>query len=97
MTNFAAREYTPSFLFSSCNDYSVVAVGNRYEILVFNNKGEVEKRIQRDVKPAKISPKERDYFKNEINGSRNFHDFAKKGFIKKIPTVKNYFADILLS
>lgn len=97
MSNFAAREYTPSLLFSSCNDYSVVAVGNRYEILLLNNKGEVKKRIQRDVKPAKISPKERDFFKNEINGKKNLHDFAKKAFIKKIPTVKNYFADILIS
>lgn len=97
MTGYSCREYTPSLLFSSCNNRSVVAVGNPYEILLLNNKGEVEKRIQRDVKPARISPKERDYFKEKINSKRNFHDFAKKGFIKKIPTVKNYFADILLS
>ncbi len=97
MTSYFAREYIPSLLFSSCNNRSVVAVGNRYEILVFNHKGEVEKKIQRDVKPAKISPKERDYFKKKINGKRNFHDFAKKAFIKKIPEVKNYFTDILLS
>jgi hypothetical protein len=97
MSNFYAREYTPSLLFSSFNDHSVVAVGNRYEILLLNNKVEVEKRIQRDVKPANISPKERDYFKNDIKGRRNLHDFVKKVFIKRIPVVKNYFADILLS
>lgn len=97
VTNFVAREYTPCLLFSGGTDYSVMAVGNRYEILLLNNKGEVEKRIQRDVKPAQISPKERDYFKNEINNRKNLHDFAKKAFIKKIPAVKNYFVDILLS
>jgi hypothetical protein len=97
MTSYAVREYTPGFCFSSYNDYSVVAVGDRYEILLLNNKGEVEKRIQRDVKPAKISPKERDYFKKKINSKRSFHDFTKKAFIKKIPEVKNYFADILIS
>lgn len=97
MTGYTAREYTPSLLFSSYNNRSVAALGNPYEILLLNHKGEVEKRIQRDVKPAKISPKERDYFKKKINGKRNFHDFAKKAFIKKIPSVKNYFTDILLS
>jgi hypothetical protein len=97
MTSYFAREYTPGFCFGGYNDHSVVAVGDRYEILLLNNKGEVEKRIQRDVKPAKISPQERDYFKKKINSKRNFHDFAKKAFIKKIPVVKNYFAGILLS
>lgn len=96
-TSFSCREYTPSFLFSTYNNRSVAALGNPYEILLLNHKGEVEKRIQRDVKPAKISPKERDYFKEKINNKRNFHDFAKKAFIKKIPAVKNYFVDILLS
>lgn len=97
MTNYSIREYTPSLLFDSTGHHSVIAVGNRYKILLLNNKGEKEREIQRHIKPAKINPKERIYWQNEINSRRKLHDFAKKAFIKKIPAVKNYFSDILIS
>lgn len=97
MSNFYAQEYTPALLFNGYKEHAVIGIGNRYEVLIINNSGEVIKKIKRDVPPPEINGKEIDYFKNEINSRKNLHDFAKKKFIKKIPIYKNYFDKILIS
>ena len=97
MINNFAGEYTPFLLFNQYENYSIVAVTNKYEILLLNRDGKILNKIYRDIKPGIISQEEKEYFKNEININRKLPDFAKKIFTRKIPKYKNYFNHILIS
>ena len=97
MFNCFMNEYTPFLLFNQYKNYSIIGVTNKYEILMVNQAGKIIEKFYRDIKPGIISPKERDYLKNQINNNRNLPDFVKKKFIRKIPRYKNYFNHILIS
>lgn len=97
MTSYSADEYTPSLLFSHYKNYSIFAIGNQYKILLIDEKGKTVKEISRDVKPGRISAKEKKLFTERINQKRSFYKVIKNKFIKKIPDHKNYFDKIFIS
>jgi len=97
MFNCFMNEYTPFLLFSRYNNYCIIGVTDKYEILMVNPEGKIIEKFCRDIEPGIITPGEKEYFKNQINDNRNLPDFVKKKFIRKIPRYKNYFNHILIS
>jgi len=100
MFNYAPDEYAPSLLFAHSGKYSAVAVSNRYEILILNEKGKTINVVHRNVPPGNISKKEKNYFVkniNEIGRKRGWPKSVTRKIIKKIPGEKNYFDQVMLS
>jgi len=97
MFNCFMNEYTPFLLFSRYKNYCIIGVTDKYEILILNQEGKIIKKICREIKPGIISPKEKEYFINQINNNSNLPDFVRKKFIRRIPRYKNYFNHILIS
>jgi len=77
-----------------------VAVSDRYEILILNEKGETISTVQRKILPDNISKKEKKYFVkdiDEIGKRRGWPKNVIRKILKKIPGKKNYFDRVLLS
>lgn len=97
MFNYSLEEYTPFLLFSRYQNHSAIGVGNNYEILILNKEGMVISKIKRDIKPQRISSKEKQYFIKEIRDIKKWPYWVIKKIEKKIPKVKSYFGKILIS
>lgn len=100
MFNYAPDEYAPSLLFAHSGRYSAVAVSDRYEILILNEKGATISTVQRKILPGNISKKEKQYFVkdiDEIGKRRGWPKSVIRKIVKKIPGEKNYFDRVLLS
>ncbi len=97
MFNYSREEYTPFLLFSRYKKHAAVGVGNNYEILILNKKGEAISRIKRDVKPQIISSKERKYLIKELEKVEIWPAWIIKKIEKTIPKVKSYFDKISIS
>jgi len=100
MFNYAPDVYAPTLLFAHSKSHSAVAVSNRYEIYILNNKGEITTTVQRNIQPDDIKKEEKKYFVkdiNEIEKKRNWPRSVISKIIKKIPKKKNYFDWVLLS
>lgn len=97
MFNYFNEDYCPFLIHDRYDDYSIMAVSNKYEITLVDNKGDILRKINRSVKPYPISSEEKKYFLEMIDSRRNLPGFIKKKFIKKIPKYKNYFSRILIT
>lgn len=97
MFNYIDYDYSPSFLFTRGRKNHVIGISSEYMIYLLNNKGELLKEISRNVHRERISPKEKGVLKKRIAVKKKMPDFAKKKFINKIPSIKNYFKKVLLS
>jgi hypothetical protein len=59
MFNYAPDEYAPSLLYAHSGNFTAIAISNTYEILILDNKGNISKKILRNIKPEKIGKKEK--------------------------------------
>ena len=94
---YTEKEYTPFLLFSRYRDRSAIGVGNLYEILILDKKGNVLSKITRDIQPQKINSREKKSFMKKLGEMENWSQQIIKKFEKKIPTVKTYYDKILIS
>ena len=100
MFNYAPDVYAPTLLFAHSKSHSAVAVSNRYEINILNNKGEIITTIQRNIQPDDVKREEKEYFVKDINEMGKKRKWPKsviRKIIKNIPKKKNYFDWVLLS
>ncbi len=97
MFNYATPEIAPSFIFNQFQNLFVIAINNRYEFSIFNSQGAKFSTIERDIKPPKLSTKERDFLLREMQETRNWPPWIWKLVRKNIAKTKTYFDNILLS
>jgi hypothetical protein len=97
MFNYASSEIAPSLIFNRFKSHMVVAVGDRYEFPLLNTKGQQVSIIKRDVKPQKLSSRERDYLLNRIQETRKWPPWVMKLIRKNMPKVKALFDSIRIS
>ncbi len=100
MFSFSRSEFAPSLQFAHSGRFSAVGVGDRYGILILDEKGETVGHIKREILPDSFSKEEREYFEREIRDfskDRGWPGSVVRGLIKKIPDKKIFFDEILLS
>ena len=100
MFNYAPDEYSPSLLYDHNENFTAIAISNTYEILILDNKGNISKKILRNIKPEKIEKKEKKYYTKDIQKiakKRGWPKSVVRRLIKNIPKEKTYFDKILLS
>jgi len=100
MFNFSRAEYTPSLLFAHYGRYSAVSIGDTYDILILDEKGDVSSRIQRQVRPEKFHKKEREYLEEDIKRKGRNRGWPRSVIhkaIKSIPDHKVFIDRILLT
>jgi len=95
--NFATPEIAPSFMFNRFRDRFVVAKNDRYEFSLYNTQGNIVSTIKRDVKPLKLSTKERDFLLREMQETRDWPDWIMKDIRKNMSKTKTFFDNILVS
>jgi len=100
MFNFSRDEFAPSLEFSHFGRYSAVGIGDRYDILILDDKGETTSHIRRDVRHDSFSKKEKKYFENDIKKLAKGRGWPKnvvRNLVKKIPDKKIFFDQVLLT
>jgi len=55
MFNYSRSEFAPSLMFAHFNRYSAVGIGDEYDILILDDKGEATSHIRRDIQPGEFS------------------------------------------
>ena len=95
--NFATPEIAPSFVFNRFKNRFVVAKNNQYEFSLYNSQGNIVSTIKRDIKPQKLSAKERDYLLNKMKEERDWPDWIMKIIRKNISKTKTFFDKIRVS
>jgi len=93
---YSNSQYTTTLLFDYFNKHSAVAISNKYEILILDEKGEKTGTITRNIPPAKITRKEKDYLVKDIKAMEAPPD-VKSTIIFQIPDTKNCFHKLLVS
>ena len=100
MFNYAPDEYAPSLLYAHSGNFTAIAISNTYEIIILDNKGNISKKIIRNIKPEKIGKKEKKYYTRDIQKITKKRGWPKSVALKltkNIPKEKTYFDKILLS
>ncbi len=95
--NFATPEIAPSFMFNRFNNHFVVAFNNHYEFSLFDSKGTILSTVKRDIKPSKLSTKERDFLLTQMQETRDWPTWIMKLIRKNISKTKTYFDNIRVS
>ena len=62
MFNYTKEEFAPSLHFAHYGRYSAVGIGDKYDILILDEKGETIGHIRREIQPDSFSKKEKKYF-----------------------------------
>ena len=100
MFNFSRPEFAPSLQFAHSGRYSAVGIGDRYDILILDEKGETTSHIRREIQPESFSKNEKKYFENEIEALGNERGWPRsvvRNLVKKIPEKKIFFSQVLLT
>ena len=97
MFNFATPAISPSFIFNRSQTRFVTGINNRYEFSLYDYTGAKLSTIERDIKPQKLSARERDLLLQQMQEERNWPDWIMDKIRKSLSKVKTYFEDILLS
>ncbi len=100
MFNYSREEFAPSLQFAHFGRYSAVGIGDKYDILVLNEKGETASHIRREIPADSFSKKEKKYFEMDIEDlgkERGWPRSVIRNLIKKIPDKKIFFTRILLT
>ncbi|MCJ7582980.1 MAG: 6-bladed beta-propeller [Candidatus Aminicenantes bacterium] len=95
--NFSTPEITPSFIFNRFQNHFVVAINNRYEFSLFDSQGTILSTVKRDLKPPKLSTKERDFLLTQMKETRDWPDWIMKLIRKNIAKTKTFFDNIRVS
>ena len=100
MFNYSHEAYVPQFLYAHGVGLSAIGISDRYEIALLDEKGQTLEPIRRDVKPGKLSAKERDFLERGLRDfvkSKNWPDRVSRELGKKIPAFKNIISAVLIS
>ena len=100
MFNYSREEFAPSLQFAHFGRYSAVGIGDKYDILILDEKGETKSHIRRDIQPDKFSKKEKKYFEKdieELGKERGWPRSVVRNLVKKIPEKKILFSQVLLT
>lgn len=100
MFSYSSDIYAPELLFAHNASLSAIAKSTVYEIILLNSKGNEIKYLKRDIKPLKISRKEKNYLKKEIRDHADQRGWPLKvtnGLYDLIPRKKAFFNQICLS
>ena len=97
MFNYATPEIAPFFIFNRFQDHFIIALNNRYEFSLFDSKGTILSTIKRDIKPQKLSTKERDFLLTQMQETRDWPDWIMKPIRKNMAKIKTFFSTIRLS
>ncbi len=91
MFNYSHEAYVPRFLYAYNDDLSAVGISDRYEIALLDGNGRTIATLRRDLRPAKLSARERDFLERRLADfvkSKNWPDRVARELAKKIPAVK---------
>lgn len=97
MFNYSTPEIAPSFIFNRFQDHFVIAINDRYEFSLFDSKGTILSTIKRDIKPQKLSTKERDLLLTQMQEARDWPDWIMKLIRKNMAKTKTFFSTIRVS
>jgi hypothetical protein len=100
MFNYSHEAYVPQFLFAHGNGLSAIGISDRYEIAILDEEGRTVTTVRRDVKPGKISAKERDFLERgllDFVKAKSWPDRVARELAKKIPDRKNIVSAVLVS
>ena len=100
MFNYSREEFAPSLQFAHFGRYSAVGIGDKYDILILNEKGENTSKIQRELQSESFSKREKIFFERDIEEKgkeRGWPRSVLRGLVKKIPDKKIFFSQILLT
>jgi len=97
MFNYASSEIAPSLIFNRSKTHAVAAIGDSYDFSVMNLEGKDISFISRDLKPQKLSAKEKNYVLKQIEERQDWPDRVMKSIEKNMPGFKSFFDQILIS
>jgi hypothetical protein len=100
MFNYSREEFAPSLQFAHYGRYSAVGIGDKYDILILDEKGETASHIRREIPADSFSKKEKDYFEEDIvdlGKERGWPRSVVRNLIKKIPDKKIFYSQVLLT
>ena len=91
MFNYSSDVYVPELLFGYGGGMGLVGISDRYDLTLLDGNGAVTGSIRRDVRPGKVSGREREYLEGQIREfakARNWPSRAVAEMVKKIPGSK---------
>lgn len=100
MFNYESDAYVPELIFGYGGGIGVVGLSTAYDLNLLDEKGQVIGSVRRELKPEKISSKERAYLEQDIrefSKARNWPGRAARELVKKIPDVKAIIRAVRLS
>jgi hypothetical protein len=100
MFTYSSDVYAPTLLFSHHFSINAVVKTTLYKIILLDSKGNEINHLKRDIKPLKLSKKEKDHFKNEIKNLSHRLGWPPKvtnDLYDLIPRHKAFFNGICLS
>jgi hypothetical protein len=100
MFNYNKEAFAPSLQFAHYGRYSAVGIGDKYDILILDEKGETIGHIRREIQPDSFSKKEKKYFERDIEKlgkERSWPRTVIRNLIKKIPDKKIFYSQVLLT
>ena len=100
MFNYSREEFAPTLQFAHFGRYSAVGIGDKYDILILNEKGETAFHIRREIPADGFSKKEKKFFERDIEDlgkERGWPRSVVRNLVKKIPDKKIFFCQVLLT
>lgn len=100
MFNFSRDAFAPGLEFAHFGLHTAIGIGDMYDILILDDKGETVSHIKREILPDSFSKEEKKFFEKDIrefSKDRGWPGSVVRELIKKIPDKKIYFDEILLN
>jgi hypothetical protein len=100
MFNYSREEFAPSLQFAHFGQHSAVGIGDQYDILILDEKGETTSHISRKIQPEIFSKNEKEYLENDIEAygkERGWPRHVVRSLVRKIRDKKMFFDQVLLT
>ena len=100
MFNYSRDEFAPGLQFAHSGRYSAIGIGDKYDIFILDEKGEMKSYLRRQIQPDRFSKKEKNYFEEDMEQlakERGWPRSVLRGLIKKIPDEKIFFNRLLMT
>ena len=100
MFNYSHDAYVPRFLYAHGGRVSAIGISDRYEIELLDEPGQTVATVRRDLKPQKLSGRERDFLERglrEFAESKGWPERVARELGKKIPAHKNMILAVRIS
>ncbi len=100
MFNYSSPDYVPELISAAGEQIAVAGFGADYRLAILDPKGRQIGLVTRDIKSAKISPRERAFLEAQIRDfakERNWPPAVTKEISKKIPGTKPFFRAVRIS